>query len=435
MREVAAGGQLARVRVGGRARARREPQRHEAVLRRSALTRSEHGRLERRRADPGPSRRAARGGANAAPRRRSPNRGDGRRQCEHASAGHADTIHAIRRRRMGRTADPRDRGPTAEVVASGLGDAVSGLRDAGRRLDQRRAGGGAASRRGSPGSRRRPGSRRARRGSRPPGRRSAPRSAPRAARAEPSGRRRAAAGGGSRPAGRARKIDADDDPGRDAVGGERDERRRGLPAIVAPASGIRSSSATSSPSATAYGSPSASRTIAEEDAGDQADQQVAGDVAADRAVDVAADASQRGRWCSGSRREKRSIQAGPSSSMNSVMKRIVTVATTAVTTLFVTASAVPVTPRNLPAPPCLIAFLRLLDDLVPRLEEAEPAAALRQVLDVARDGVEKFRTCVRASARTRRGCLRPRASDATYVTATASPRRRTTSSAAARRPG
>ena len=67
-----------------------------------------------------------------------------------------------------------------------------------------------------------------------------------------------------------------------------------IAAIVAPASGIRSRIATSSPSATAYGTPRTSSTTVDGDSRDEADREVAGDVAADRAVDVAPHLRQRG---------------------------------------------------------------------------------------------------------------------------------------------
>ena len=66
-----------------------------------------------------------------------------------------------------------------------------------------------------------------------------------------------------------------------------------IAAIVAPASGIRSRIATSRPSATAYGTPRASRVMVGDDSGDQADQEVPGDVAADCTVDLISDAAQR----------------------------------------------------------------------------------------------------------------------------------------------
>ena len=63
--------------------------------------------------------------------------------------------------------------------------------------------------------------------------------------------------------------------------------------------------------------------------------------------------------------------------MKKVMKTIVSVATTAVRTLFVTRERRARDPTaNLPTPPPFIgSFTRLLDDVVLRLEEAEPAAA------------------------------------------------------------
>ena len=76
--------------------------------------------------------------------------------------------------------------------------------------------------------------------------------------------------------------------------------RRGSAASVAPASGTRSRRATTSPSATANGTPMIEQHDRRQCPGDQADEQVACHVAAHRAVDVAPDARQRGRDCSGS---------------------------------------------------------------------------------------------------------------------------------------
>ena len=81
----------------------------------------------------------------------------------------------------------------------------------------------------------------------------------------------------------------------------------------------------------------------------------------------------------------RSIHTGPSSSMKKVRNVIVTIATTSEITLFVIEIAVPVSPSTFDAPPFVDRVPDLLDDVVLRLEEAEPAAALRQVVDVARE--------------------------------------------------
>ena len=75
--------------------------------------------------------------------------------------------------------------------------------------------------------------------------------------------------------------------------------------------------------------------------------------------------------------------------MNRVRNAIVTVAMTAVTTLFVTASAVPETPSSLGRPALRDRLPHPLGDLVLALEEPERAAARGQVLDVARDGVDE----------------------------------------------
>ena len=79
----------------------------------------------------------------------------------------------------------------------------------------------------------------------------------------------------------------------------------------------------------------------------------------------------------------RSIQAGPSSSMKKVRKVIVMIARTSEMTLFVIEIAAPVRPSTFEAPPLLTGVPDLLDDVVLRLQEAEPAPALGQVVDVA----------------------------------------------------
>ena len=70
--------------------------------------------------------------------------------------------------------------------------------------------------------------------------------------------------------------------------------------------------------------------------------------------------------------------------MKNVMKTIVSVATTAVRTLFVTRERGAGADGELADAAALAPPPYALDDVVPRLEEAEPAAALRQVVDVVR---------------------------------------------------
>ena len=131
-----------------------------------------------------------------------------------------------------------------------------------------------------------------------------------------------------------------------------------MAAIVAPASGIRSRIADEQAERDRERHADEPEHDARRDAGDQADQQVAGDVAADRPVDVVADlAPARLLLLRDERRRIRSTHIGPSSSMKKVMKTIVSVATTAVTTLFVTVERRAGADRRAPTPPFLIASL------------------------------------------------------------------------------
>ena len=75
--------------------------------------------------------------------------------------------------------------------------------------------------------------------------------------------------------------------------------------------------------------------------------------------------------------------------MKKVRNVIVTIATTSEITLFVIEIAAPVRPSTFVAPPRLDRVPDLLDDVVLRLQEAEPALALGQVVDVAGDGLDE----------------------------------------------
>ena len=70
--------------------------------------------------------------------------------------------------------------------------------------------------------------------------------------------------------------------------------------------------------------------------------------------------------------------------MKNVRKMIVTVATTIVITLFVTRERRAGEAEHLRGAAVLDLLAHLLDDVVLRLEEAEPPAAVRQVVDVVR---------------------------------------------------
>ena len=63
---------------------------------------------------------------------------------------------------------------------------------------------------------------------------------------------------------------------------------------------------------------------------------------------------------------------------------------TMLTTPFVIETAAPESPSSRFAPPLSICSLHLLDDVVLRLEEAEPAPSLRDVVDVAGHGVDEL---------------------------------------------
>ncbi len=71
--------------------------------------------------------------------------------------------------------------------------------------------------------------------------------------------------------------------------------------------------------------------------------------------------------------------------MKNVRKTIVTVAAMTVMMLFVTETAAPDNPSAFFAPPFLTCSRDLLDDVVLPLQEPEPAAAVRQVVHVARE--------------------------------------------------
>ena len=88
----------------------------------------------------------------------------------------------------------------------------------------------------------------------------------------------------------------------------------------------------------------------------------------------------------------RSIHAGPSSSMKKVRNVIVMIATTSEMMLFVTEIAVPVSPRTFDAPPLETAVADLVDEVVLRLQEAEPAAPLGQVVDVPGERLDRSRS-------------------------------------------
>ena len=70
--------------------------------------------------------------------------------------------------------------------------------------------------------------------------------------------------------------------------------------------------------------------------------------------------------------------------MKNVMNTIVRVATTAVSTLFVTVSAAPGADGELADTAVLHRLFHSLDDVVARLEEAEPATAMGEVVHVVR---------------------------------------------------
>ena len=71
--------------------------------------------------------------------------------------------------------------------------------------------------------------------------------------------------------------------------------------------------------------------------------------------------------------------------MKNVRKTIVTVAAMTVMTLFVTESAAPDKSESLLRAAGLDLLPDLLDDVVLALEEAEPAAPVRQVVNVVRE--------------------------------------------------
>ena len=106
----------------------------------------------------------------------------------------------------------------------------------------------------------------------------------------------------------------------------------------------------------------------------------------------------------------RSTHTGPSSSMKKVRKMIVIVPRTMLTTPFVIETAAPGQPEQ-PLRAAVVDLLaHLLDDVVLRLEKAEPAPALRHVVDVAGHGVDELVHVVderrdeqRADCRRRRG--------------------------------
>ena len=75
--------------------------------------------------------------------------------------------------------------------------------------------------------------------------------------------------------------------------------------------------------------------------------------------------------------------------MKNVRKTIVTVAAIRLMMLFVTLSAAPESPRSFFAPPFCTCSRDLLDDVVLRLEEAEPPAPVGQVVDVVRQGLDE----------------------------------------------
>ena len=163
-----------------------------------------------------------------------------------------------------------------------------------------------------------------------------------------------------------------------------------IAAIVAPASGIRSRIATIKPSATANGTPSTKQDERRQHARDQADQQVARDVAADRAVDVAPDlAPARLRL----RRQERVEPLDPRRAFEQHEERQEDdrdVPMTMLTTPFVTETAVPDSAEQLLRAAVVDLLAHLLDDVVLRLEEAEPPLALRQVVDVAGTRVDEL---------------------------------------------
>ena len=76
--------------------------------------------------------------------------------------------------------------------------------------------------------------------------------------------------------------------------------------------------------------------------------------------------------------------------MKNVRKTIVTVPTTMLTTPFVTETAAPERPEQLLRAAVVDLLAHLLDDVVLRLEEAEPALALRDVVDVSRRRVDEL---------------------------------------------
>ena len=75
--------------------------------------------------------------------------------------------------------------------------------------------------------------------------------------------------------------------------------------------------------------------------------------------------------------------------MKKVMKRTVTKPTIAVITPFVTATAVFESPNSFLAPPLWSALARLVDEVVLRLQEAEPAASRRDLVQVVRHVVRE----------------------------------------------
>ena len=96
-------------------------------------------------------------------------------------------------------------------------------------------------------------------------------------------------------------------------------------------------------------------------------------------------ARQRRRAPARRRLKNDSTHLGPSSSMKNVMKVIVTVASTTLTTPFARASAVPETPKSFEAPPLFSASRALSTRWYLSLEEPEATAALRHVVQVVRD--------------------------------------------------